>query len=51
VAKASYVNPRVVDLYHGGETIAAALSAVPEAAGDFTARAEAERAVLALLSD
>jgi DNA topoisomerase-1 len=54
VAKASYVNPRVVDLYHAGETIATALSAVSDATSDstseFTVRHEAEQAVLQLLS-
>ncbi|HEV7896506.1 MAG TPA: DNA topoisomerase IB [Planosporangium sp.] len=50
VAKASYVNPRLVDLYHAGETIAPALSATPDPAGEFAVRHEAEQAVLALLS-
>ncbi|GAA1793723.1 DNA topoisomerase IB [Planosporangium flavigriseum] len=50
VAKASYVNPRVVDLYHAGETIAAALSAIPRACDGFAARHEAEQAVLQLLN-
>jgi DNA topoisomerase IB len=50
VAKASYVNPRVVDLYHAGETIAPALSSVPDPTSGFAVRHEAERAVLALLS-
>jgi DNA topoisomerase IB len=50
VAKASYVNPRVVDLYHAGETIAAACAAIPEVTGDFAVRHEAEQAVLRLLS-
>jgi DNA topoisomerase IB len=48
VAKASYVDPRVVDLYHSGETVAPALTA---RYGDLTARDEAERAVLAMLRD
>ncbi|GII21867.1 DNA topoisomerase IB [Planosporangium mesophilum] len=54
VAKASYVNPRVVDLYHAGETIAPALRAESDDAddaGDFAVRRQAEQAVLALLGD
>jgi DNA topoisomerase IB len=50
VAKASYVNPRVVDLYHDGETIAAVLSAIPDSVGGFAVRHEAEQAVLEMLS-
>jgi DNA topoisomerase IB len=49
VAKASYVNPRVVDLYHAGETIAPALSASLSTADGLAARHEAEQAVLDLL--
>jgi DNA topoisomerase IB len=50
VAKASYVNPRVVDLYHAGETIAPALAAIPDHSDGFAVRLEAEHAVLDLLS-
>ncbi|NJC71007.1 DNA topoisomerase IB [Planosporangium thailandense] len=50
VAKASYVYPRVIDLYHAGETIAPALTALPGDADGFVAREQAEQAVLALLS-
>jgi DNA topoisomerase IB len=50
VAKASYVNPRVVDLYHAGETIAPALSTTRDSTSDFTVRHKAEQAVLDLLS-
>jgi DNA topoisomerase IB len=50
VAKASYVNPRVVDLFHAGETIAPALPAIPDPTTDITVRHEAELAVLDLLS-
>ena len=51
VAKASYVDPRVVDLYNSGVTIAESLARVPAEAGGFTARDDAERAVRALLRD
>jgi DNA topoisomerase IB len=46
VAKASYVDPRVVDLYHAGTTVDVKPDADPE---DVAFRAEAERAVLELL--
>jgi DNA topoisomerase IB len=50
VAKASYVDPRVVDLYHAGTVIS-----LPDAEGDIVAdeqaRAQAETAVLELLAD
>ncbi|MGC9670391.1 DNA topoisomerase IB [Planosporangium sp. 12N6] len=49
VAKASYVNPRVVDLYHDGETIASACAEVPDPDGGFAVRHTAEQALLALL--
>jgi len=49
IAKASYVDPRVVDLYEDGETIA---SAVRRKYPDpDKRRAALERAVLRLLSD
>jgi DNA topoisomerase IB len=50
VAKASYVDPRVVDLYHHGTIIT-----LPDADGDIVtdedARSQAEKAVLDLLAD
>jgi DNA topoisomerase-1 len=50
VARASYVDPRVVDLYHHGTVID-----LPDAGGDIVtdekARAQAEQAVLELLDD
>ena len=49
VARASYVDPRVVDLYHDGTTIAPALSTVDPDADPHTARDAAEHAVLDLL--
>ena len=53
VAKASYVDPRVVDLYHSGVTIAAALPGPPGELqlGAGRAQEAAERAVLELLRD
>jgi DNA topoisomerase I len=49
VARASYVDPRVVDRYYDGGTIATTLSTMDGASGD--ARDDAERAVLDLLRD
>ena len=50
VAKASYVDPRVVDLYHEGVTVADALDRLGERGGPATHGA-VEAAVLAMLRD
>jgi DNA topoisomerase IB len=50
VARASYVDPRVVDLYHNG-TVVALPDTDCDIVTDERARAEAERAVLDLLAD
>ncbi|MGY1857624.1 DNA topoisomerase IB [Modestobacter sp. SYSU DS0290] len=50
VAKASYVDPRVVDRYEHGETIAEALAEAAEAPDDRTAQRTLETAVCSLLT-
>jgi DNA topoisomerase-1 len=50
VCKASYVDPRVVDRYENGETIADALTEVAEAEGDREVQRTLEQAVCRLLS-
>jgi DNA topoisomerase IB len=50
VCRASYVDPRVVDRYEDGETIADALTAVAEAEGDREVQRTLEQAVCRLLS-
>lgn len=50
VAKAAYVDPRVVDLYHAGTTIAADLDHLGEGTGPAT-HGHVEAAVLHLLGD
>ena len=50
VCKASYVDPRVVDRYDNGETIAAAVEEAAEAPDDRTAQRALEAAVCALLT-
>jgi DNA topoisomerase-1 len=50
VCKASYVDPRVVDRYENGETIADALTEAAEAEGDREAQRTLEQAVCRLLS-
>ncbi|WP_243723250.1 DNA topoisomerase IB [Actinomadura sp. 7K507] len=51
VARASYIDPRVIDLYQDGRTIAPALSelGVETAEGELATQGPAERAVLDLL--
>jgi DNA topoisomerase IB len=51
VAKASYVDPRVVDRYENGETVVDALDRAAEADGDREAQKILEQAVCRLLSD
>jgi DNA topoisomerase IB len=52
VARRSYIDPRVIDRYQSGSTIAAALRSAPELdAVDDRARARIENAVLELLRD
>ncbi|QMW66984.1 DNA topoisomerase IB [Mumia sp. ZJ1417] len=51
VARASYVNPRVVELFDDGVTIAPALQRMGARADRPDGRAAVERAVLTLLSD
>ncbi len=52
VARASYIDPRVIDLYQDGRTIAAALGELGEGCdfGDLATRGRAEQAVLDLLA-
>ncbi len=52
VARASYIDPRVIQLYENGQTIAAALGDLGKDSdfGDLATRGRAERAVLRLLS-
>jgi DNA topoisomerase-1 len=52
VARASYIDPRIIDLYQGGRTIAAALSELGRDRdfGDLATRGRAEQAVLDLLA-
>jgi DNA topoisomerase IB len=50
VCKASYVDPRVVDRFEHGETIADSLGAAAQAPDDRTAQRTVEAAVCALLS-
>jgi DNA topoisomerase IB len=50
VCKASYVDPRVVDRYEHGETVAEALGAARRASDDRTTRRVLESAVCSLLS-
>jgi DNA topoisomerase IB len=51
VARASYIDPRVIDLYQDGRTIAAALGELGKDShfGDLATRGRAEKAVLDLL--
>ena len=53
VARASYIDPRVIGLYERGITIASALTDLGQGRefGDVATRGHAERAVLALLTD
>jgi DNA topoisomerase-1 len=53
VCRASYVDPRIVDRYHAGLTIAGALEHVAESAsfGQLSTQGAVEAAVLALLDD
>ncbi|HEX2072665.1 MAG TPA: DNA topoisomerase IB [Geodermatophilus sp.] len=51
VCKASYVDPRVVDRYENGETVAHALDRAADAADDRKAQQVLEQAVCALLTD
>jgi DNA topoisomerase IB len=52
VARASYIDPRVIDLYQDGRTIAAALGELGKDShfGDLATRGRAEKAVLNLLA-
>ena len=52
VARAAYIDPRVIDLYQGGRTIAAALGELGKDShfGELATRGRAEKAVLDLLS-
>jgi DNA topoisomerase IB len=49
VARASYVDPRVIDLFHDGYTISPALAATDSDLSDGTTHGKIERAVLDLL--
>jgi DNA topoisomerase IB len=51
VARKSYVDPRVVDLFHDGVTIPPALAATDRDLHDGTTHGKIERAVLELLAD
>src|SRR3712207_9270638 len=51
VCKASYVDPRVVDRYENGETIAGALAEAASAPDDRTAQRTLEAGVCSLLSE
>jgi DNA topoisomerase IB len=53
VARASYIDPRVISRYENGGTIAAALGDLGKDSdfGDLATRGRAERAVLKLLAD
>ena len=53
VCRASYVDPRVIDRYHGGVTVAQALSRLGAGAafGQLSTQGEMEQAVLDLLED
>jgi DNA topoisomerase I len=54
VCRSSYVDPRVIDRYHAGVTIAAGLAAIPPGGPDLAdsrLRRRIERAVLELLDD
>ena len=50
VCKASYVDPRVVDRFESGDTVAHALHEAAEAPDDRTAQQVLEQAVCQLLS-
>ena len=49
VARKSYVDPRVIDLFHDGLTIAPDLASTDDDLGDGTTHGKIERAVLGLL--
>jgi len=49
VARASYVDPRVIDLFNDGLTISPALAATDDDLSDGTTHGKIERAVLNLL--
>ena len=49
VARASYVDPRVIDLFYDGATISPALAATDTDLSDGTTHGKIERAVLNLL--
>jgi DNA topoisomerase I len=49
VARASYVDPRVIDLFNDGATISPALAATDSDLSDGTTHGKIERAVLNLL--
>ena len=53
VARASYIDPRVIERYEQGHTIAAVLGDLGKDSdfGDLATRGRAERAVLRLLAD
>jgi DNA topoisomerase-1 len=53
VARASYIDPRIIELYEAGSTIAPALADLGKGRdfGDVATKGHAERAVLALLRD
>ena len=51
VARKSYVDPRVVDLFHDGVTIAPDLASTDDDLGDGTTHGKIERAVLNLLQN
>jgi len=50
VARKSYVDPRVIDLFHDGATIAPDLASTDDDLGDGTTHGKIERAVLHLLA-
>jgi DNA topoisomerase IB len=52
VARASYIDPRIIDLYQDGRTITAALGELGKDSdfGDLATRGRAEKAVLDLLA-
>jgi len=53
VARASYIDQRVISRYQGGQTVASVLGDLGKDShfGDLAARGRAERAVLKLLAD
>jgi DNA topoisomerase I len=51
VCRSSYIDPRVIESFESGETIASALKKVPETLDRYAMQCAVERVVLGLLSD